>query len=146
MVKYTGHAVDKVVMLKRPIKKVFRIWSYSFSCCSYMCTFQVYQGSQVVVVTGKKTPAEGLANWDLMAGLNHVLYCEKFYSSGPLADALIKQQIFIVSTIKKYATGFSENIRDVPKPPAGGYVSQKIVTLSFKGLLYNLCISWAHGW
>ena len=103
MVKYTCHAVDKVVMLKRPIKKGFRIWSYSCSCCSYMCTFQVYQGSQVVVVTGKKTPTEGLANCDLMAGLNHVLYCENFYSSGPLADALVKQQIFIVGTCHRFS-------------------------------------------
>ena len=33
------------------------------------------------------------------AGLNHVLYCDNFYSSGPLADELAKEQIFIVGTI-----------------------------------------------
>ena len=72
-----------------------------------MCTFQVYHGRQVDEVTGKRTPEKGLAKQvvtDLVApfaGLNHVVYCDNFYSSGPLTDTLAKDQIFIVCTIKK---------------------------------------------
>ena len=90
----------------------------------------MYQGSQVDV-TGKRTPEKGLAKRVVMdlvapfAGLNHVLYCDNFYSSGPLADSLAKEQIFIVGTIKKCSRGFPENLKTA-KPPAGGYVSEKV--------------------
>ena len=68
-------------------------------------------------MTGKKTPEKGLARrvvMDLVApfpGLNHVVYCDNFYSSGPLADELAKDQIFIVGTIKKCARGFPDNLK-----------------------------------
>ena len=107
MVKYTGRAGGKVVMPNKPVRKEFKIWSCSCSCCGYLCIFQVYQGCQKDVVTGNKTPEKGLARWVVIvhfAGLNHVVYCDNFYSSGPLADELAKDQIFIVGTIKKCTT------------------------------------------
>ena len=131
MVKYTGCAGGKVVMPNKPIRKGFKIWSCSCSCCGYLCTFQVYQGCQKDVVTGKKTPEKGLARRVVMdlvapfAGLNHVVYCDNFYSSGPLADELAKDQIFIVGTIKKCARGFPDNLK-AAKPPAGEYASEKV--------------------
>ena len=59
------------------------------------------------------------------AGLNQVVYCDNFYSSGPLADELAKDQIFIVGTIKKCARGFPDNLK-AAKPPAGEYASEKV--------------------
>ena len=61
MAKYTGRAKGKVVMPNKPIKKGFKIWCCSCSCCGYLCTFQVYHGRQVDEVTGKRTPEKGLA-------------------------------------------------------------------------------------
>ena len=136
MVKYTGRAGGKVVMPNKPIRKGFKIWSCSCSCCGYLCTFQVYQGCQKDVVTGKKTPEKGLARRVVMdlvapfAGLNHVVYCDNFYSSGPLADELAKDQIFIVGTIKKCARGFPDNLK-AAKPPAGEYVRRKLAIIAF---------------
>ena len=52
----------------------------------------MYHGRQIDVVSGKITPEKGLAKrvvLDLVApfaGLNHVVYCDNFYSSVPLAD------------------------------------------------------------
>ena len=93
-------------------------------------SFQIYHGRQVDEVTGKRTPGKGLAKWvvtDLVApfaGMNHV-YCDNFYSSGPLADTLVKDQIFIVGTIKKCARGFPDSLK-MDEPPAGGYLSEQV--------------------
>ena len=47
MAKYTGHAKRKVVMPNKLIKKGFKIWCCSCSCCGHLCMFQVYHGRQV---------------------------------------------------------------------------------------------------
>ena len=90
MVKYKGHVGGTVVMPKKPIKKGFKIWCCSCACCGYLCTFQVYHGRPTDLSTGRKVPEKGLAKRvvkDLVGpfvGLNHVIYCDNFYSSGPL--------------------------------------------------------------
>ena len=61
MVKYKSRAGGKVVMPNKPIKKGFKIWCCSCSCCGYLCTFQVYHGKPINLSTGKKTPEKGLA-------------------------------------------------------------------------------------
>ena len=131
MVRYKGRAGGKVVMPKKPIKKGFKIWCCSCSCCGYLCTFQVYHGRPVDVLTGTKTPEKGLAQrvvLDLVApfeGMNHVVYCDNFYSSGPLADTLAKRQIFFAGTIKKCAKGFPDSLKSA-KPARGCYVSEQV--------------------
>lgn len=131
MVKYKGRAGGKVVMPKKPIKKGFKIWCCSCSCCAYLCTFQVYHGRPVDELTGRKVPEKGLAKRvvsDLVApfvGLNHVVYCDNFYSSGPLVDMLANDKIFVAGTIKKCARGFPDSLKRA-KPPLGGYVSERV--------------------
>ena len=131
MVKYKGCAGGKVVMPNKPIKKGFKIWCCSCSCCAYLCTFQVYQGRPVDPSTGKRTSEKGLAKRvvsDLVApfvGLNHVVYCDNFYSSGPLVDMLAKDKIFVAGTIKKCAKGFPDSLKRV-KPLPGTYVSERV--------------------
>ena len=91
------------------------------------CTFQVYHGRPTDLSTGRKVPEKGLAKRvvkDLVGpfvGLNHVICCDNFYSSGPLVDMLAKDAIFIAGTIKKCAKGFPECLKSV-KPAKGSYV------------------------
>ena len=58
-------------------------------------------------------------------GLNHVIYCDNFYSNGPLVDLLSKDSIFLVGTIEKCARGFPLSLKGV-KPPKGSYVSDRV--------------------
>ena len=53
------------------------------------------------------------------AGLNHVVYCDNFYSSAPLVDMLGKGQIFLAGTS---ANGFPVSLQKA-KPPKGTYFS-----------------------
>ena len=100
MVKYIGCCKGKVRMPKKPIKLGYKIWCCSCSCCGYLCTFQVYDGRPIDPETGKKTPEKGLVKRvvsDLVApfiGMNHVVYRDNFFTSGPLVDMLLKDQIF----------------------------------------------------
>ena len=57
-------------------------------------------------MTGQKAPERGLTNTVVNNGVvpfvevNHVLYCDNFYSSGPLVDFVDRNRIFFVGTIK----------------------------------------------
>ena len=61
MVKYKGHVGGKVVMAKKPQKKGFKIWCCSYSCCGYLCTFQVYHGRPTDLSMDRKTSEKCLA-------------------------------------------------------------------------------------
>ena len=41
-----------------------------------------------------------------------MLYCDNFYSSGPLVDSLARDRIFFVGTIKKNAKGFPAVLKE----------------------------------
>ena len=126
MVKYKGHVKGKVLMPKKPIKTGFKIWSCSCSCCGYLCTFQLYEGKP----DGKSE--KGLVMRvvkDLLepfAGFNHVLYCDNYYSSGPLLDSLAKNySIYVAATIKRNAKGFPESLKGL-SVQKGEFVSRTV--------------------
>ena len=52
--------------------------------------------------------------------MNHVVYCDNFYSSGPLVDRLAKDNIFFVGTIQQRAAGFPSSLKAI-KPAKGKY-------------------------
>ena len=95
--KYKGHIKGKVRMPKKPIKMGFKIWCCCCSCCGYLCTFQVYEGKPTDPSTGKQVPEKGMVKRVVMElvspffGLNHVLYLDNFFTSGPLVSELYKE-------------------------------------------------------
>ena len=131
MVKYKGHCKGKVHMPKKPIKLGYKIWCCSCSCCGYLCTFQFYDGRPVDVVTEEKVPEKGLVKRvvpDLVApfvGTNHVVYCDNYFTSGPLVDMLAKDKIYLVGSIQRRAAGFPDSLKTV-NPPKGSYVSESV--------------------
>ena len=50
------------------------------------------------------------------AGLNHVMYCDNFYSSAPLVDRLAEDKVFFTGTIKTFAKGFPDSLKIVHRP------------------------------
>ena len=47
MVKYKGRKGGKIRMPNEPVKLGFKVWSCSYSCCGYLCTFQLYSGRRI---------------------------------------------------------------------------------------------------
>ena len=105
MVKYKGRAKGKVHMPNKPVKVGFKIWCCSCSCCGYLCTFQVYHGRPIDPLMGEKVSEKGLTMRvvsDLTApfeGLNHVVYCDNYFTSGPLVEMLAKKKIFLAGNV-----------------------------------------------
>ena len=61
MVKYKGHIrKGKVKMPRKPIKEGFKVWCCCCSCCSYLCTFKVYEGKPTDPSTGRPTTDNGM--------------------------------------------------------------------------------------
>ena len=131
MVKYKGHCRGKVRMPKKPIKLGFKIWCCSCSCCGYLCTFQVYDGMPTDKETGKKVPEKGMVKrvvLDLVSpyeGVNHVVYMDNFFTSGPLVEELAKKGIYVVGSIQQRAAGFPDSLKGV-KLEKGSYVAEKV--------------------
>ena len=122
MIKCKGRAKGKVYMPKKPIKRGFKVWSLSCSCCGYLCNFQLYAGN----CTGKRET--GLATrvvLDLVepfTGYDHVLYLDNFFSSMELALELIKRGVSIVGTVKADSRGLPEPLKGKIKLAKGDYV------------------------
>ena len=132
MIKYKGRVgKGKVKMPKKPVKQGFKIWCACCSCCGYLCAFQVYEGKPTDPLTGKKVSEKGLTKrvvLDLLApfeGMNHVVYLDNYFTSGPLVDALAEQNTYTVGTIQQRASGFPKALKST-KVPVGCYASQKV--------------------
>ena len=116
-------------MPKKPVKWGFKVCCCFCACCGYLCTFQVYQPTDPI--TGRKTPEKRLVMRVVselvapFAGLNHVVYCDNFYSSAPFVDKPAEDKILFAGTIKRSAMGFPDSPRKV-HPPRGSYVSETV--------------------
>ena len=127
MCKYKGRARGKVRMPKKPIKCGYKIWCCCCACCGYLCTFQVYQGCPRHPLTGEKVPEKGMVMRvvkQLLApfpDLNHVVYADNYFTSGPLVEALAKESIYLAGTIKQTAAGYPVELRNVKLDDPGDY-------------------------
>ena len=136
MVKYKGRAKGKVRTPKKPIKLGFKIWCCACSCCGYLCSFRMYNGKPTDPLTGRKVSEKGLVKKvvkDLIApfeGMNHVVYMDNFFNSGPLTEELAQMKVYVAGTIKKRAVGFPKSLRGV-KLDKGGYVAESVDDMSY---------------
>ena len=136
MVKYKGHCRGKVRVPNKPIRVGFKVWSCCCSCCGYLSTFQVYQGKPYNADTGKQCAEVGLVRrvvTDLLSGfkgVNHVVYCDSFFSSAPLADLLANDSIFLTGTVKQNSAGFPTELKQA-KPNKGQYLCKSVGSNSF---------------
>ena len=130
MVKYKGRKGGKIKMPRKPVKVGFKVWSCSCSCCSYLCSFQVYNG-RLTDSSGNKVSEKGLVSRvvnDLVEpfhGECHVVYMDNFYTSGPLIHELAKHKTYVVGTIKQSAAGFPSELKGV-KLAKGEYIAKTV--------------------
>ena len=96
-----------------------------------MCTFQFCDDRPIDIATGEKMPEKVLVKRvvsDLVVpfvGTNHVVYCDNYYTSGPLVDMLAKDKTFLVGSIQRRAAGFLDSLKMVTLPK-GSYVSESV--------------------
>ena len=131
MVKYKGRVKGKVRMPKKTIKLGFKIWCCACSCCGFLCTFRMYSGKPIDPCSGRKVSEKGLVKKvvkDLLSpfeGMNHVVYMDNFFNSGPLVDELAQMKIYVAGTIKQSALGFPEVLKNI-RLEKGAYVAERV--------------------
>ena len=48
------------------------------------------------------------------SGLNHVVYIDNYFTSGPLVEELAQDKIYVAGTIKQRTVGFPEGLVTMP--------------------------------
>ena len=86
-------------MLQRDFKVILRFGGVHASCCGYLCNFQVYSSRSTNPKTGSKVLEVRLVSIVVKSLLkpyydcNHVLYCDNFSTSSPLACDLAQKRV-----------------------------------------------------
>ena len=130
MIKFKGRVKKgKVKMPKKPVKEGFKVWCACCACCGYLCAFQVYEGKPEVRESGviKKVVLDLMAPFQ---GMNHVVYLDNYFTSGPLVDELAKVKTYTVGTIQQGASGFPQALKTTEIPP-NGYAAQRVENTSY---------------
>ena len=83
------------------------------SCCGYLCTFQVYEGKPI---DGKRMVTRVVK--DLVGpfsgfSFNHVVYMDKYFTSGPPVEELAQDINYVAVTIKQRAVELPEGLKSV---------------------------------
>ena len=80
MVLYKGQSSLKQFMLKKPIKRVFKVWYRCDSKNGYTCNFQVYTGKVVDDTTEKNLGARVVKDLsEAIRDKNHQLYFDNIF-------------------------------------------------------------------
>ncbi|XP_014663289.1 PREDICTED: piggyBac transposable element-derived protein 4-like [Priapulus caudatus] len=113
MVRFKGRSSLKQYMPMKPIKRGFKVWSASCSCCGYLYGFQVYTGK----VPGSES--KGMAHrvvadltLPLLAGKNHIVYVDNFFTSLPLITELHQNSVYLCGTYRASRVGFPRELQD----------------------------------
>ena len=128
MIKCKGRAKGKVYMPNKPVKRGFKVWSLSCSCCGYLCNFQLYSGK--VTASSEKGLAKRVV-LDLVeafTGINHVLYLDNYFTSVELAVNLRKQHIYLVGTAKSNCKDLPDSLKGKIKLEKGDYTCVTVGT------------------
>ena len=116
MIKCKGRAKGIVVMPKKPVKRGFKMWSLSCSCCGYLCNFNIYTGK----LTEKRDV--GLAKKAVLGltehfeGINHVMYLDNYFTSLDLVVELRQKQIYSVGTTRSDSKGLPASLKGKKLP------------------------------
>ena len=129
MIKCKGRAKGKVYMPNKPIKRGFKVYSLCCACCGYLLDFDLCSGKRIDPATGKPVVEKGKVAQavkklllDRYEGENHVVYMDRFFTSGPLVQELQRHKIYTVGSIKKNAAGFPPQLSG-KRPEKGSYVA-----------------------
>lgn len=112
MVRFKGRSSMKQYMPMKPIKRGFKIWCASCSCCGYLLKFQMYTGKEL-----SQSAERGLAHrvvTDLIlprfAHKNYIVFMDNFFTSIALFDELQKNGVQACGTYRTNRTGFPRDL------------------------------------
>ena len=123
----------------------FEVFCCSCSCCGYLCTFEVYNGKprDPGPVTEKGLVKRVVK--DLLSpyiDLNHVVYLDNYFTSGPLIKELAEDGIYVAGTIQQRAKGFPDSLKGV-KLQKGKFKTKRVGGIQYSVFNDRKCVSFA---
>jgi hypothetical protein len=110
MIAFKGRSTLKQYMPLKPIKRGFKVWVICCAVTGYMVNFDIYegkpQGGQREFSLGESIVLK------LASAFEHLGYClffDRFFTSLPLLDKLLRKKIFGVGTIMPSRKFFPSN-------------------------------------
>ena len=128
-------------MPKKPIKRGFKMYSLSCSCCGYLCNFSLFCGREIDSQSGRRLDKPKKISDTVkellrgnFSGCNHVVYMDRFFTSGPLARDLRSVGIFTVGTVNRDSAGFPQRLK-LSNPSPGCYYAERDSDITY--YVYN---------
>jgi len=117
MVKFKGRHHAKQYMPMKPTKYGFKVWVCAEAITGYALQVEVYEGKARTPARLKLRSTYGVG-YDIVTeltrqyqGKNHIVYYDRWFSSVPLAEHLLRNGIYANSTIKQDRAGLPPGSR-----------------------------------
>ena len=114
MIPFKGRSGIKQYMPKKPVKRGIKVWVRADSDNGYFCDFDVYIGAGT-------SPEKGLgarvvkALTQSLAGKNHHIFCDNFFSGIELFADLEKDGIYACGTLRANRLHFPKDLKPTAK-------------------------------
>lgn len=112
MVRFKGRSTLKQYLPMKPIKRGFKVWCLSCSCCGYLLQFQVYTGKDAEQSVGLAHRVVTDLVCPIYSNANFVVFMDNFFSSLPLFEELQQDGIFACGTYRSNRAGFPKELND----------------------------------
>ncbi len=111
MIKFKGHSSLKQYLPKKPIKRGFKVWTRADSWNGFVSNFDVYTGKDESGGTEEGLGAKVVKKLSrALVGGSYHLYFDNFFSSIPLFEDLLKDNIYACGTFRKDRKGVPQAI------------------------------------
>jgi len=114
MVRFKGRSSMKQYLPMKPIKRGFKIWCASCSCCGYLLKFQIYTGKEQSQ-TAERGLAHSVVTDLILPRFRHtssIIFMDNFFTSMPLFEELEKNGVLACGTNRTNRSGFPRDLTD----------------------------------
>ena len=92
MIKFKGRSAMKQYVLKKPIKRGFKVWVRADWYNGFVCEYQIYCGKEKRSETGLGSQVVRDLTRSTV-GKNHHIYCDNFFTGIPLFKDLLEDNL-----------------------------------------------------
>ena len=113
MIPFKGRSSLKQYVPLEPVKRGFKVWVRADSWNGYFCEFEVYTGKADTTTEhnlGERVVHKLTRN---ISGLNHQIFCDRFFTSVDLFSSLLQQKVYACGTILTTRKNFPVDLRGV---------------------------------
>ena len=113
MIPFKGRSSLKQYVPLKPVKRGFKVWVRADSWNGYFCEFEVYTGKADTTTDhglGERVVHKLTSN---ISGLNHQVFCDRFFTSIDLFSSLLQQKVYACGTILTTRRNFPVDLRGV---------------------------------